>query len=110
MAGGASARAACVAHLDHEQPLLLAPVALQETVLGPLEPLPGVVQAGQRLQSPVAPHDVQLQHSKVVHGAQQRRATLAGNTPTLRLVGGACKHGHAQLGRTLLRGAGTHLK
>lgn len=68
--------------LDQQQPLLLLTVALQETVLGPLEALPGVIQAGQSLQSSVAPHDVQLQHSKVVHRAEQPGATFTGNHPS----------------------------
>ncbi|PWA15696.1 hypothetical protein CCH79_00019574 [Gambusia affinis] len=60
--------------LDHQQALLLLAVAAQEAVLGALQPAAPVLQAGQRLQGPVAPHDVQLQDGVVVHGAQHRRA------------------------------------
>lgn len=63
-------------HLDHEQPLLLLSITLQETGLGSLQPTPAVIQAGQRLQRSVAPHDVQLQNGVVVHGAEQSRAAL----------------------------------
>lgn len=89
-------------YLDHEQPLLLLSVALQETVLGTLQALPGVLQAGQSLQSSVAPHDVQLQDSKVVHAPEQRRATLAGNTHH---IGVNAVEPRAPTGRTA-----THLK
>lgn len=66
----------CVCHLDHAQPLLLLSVTLQETVLGSLQSVLAVVQTGQSLQGPVAPHDVQLQDGVVIHRAEQRRAAL----------------------------------
>ena len=72
-----------VSHLDHEQPLLLLAVALQETVLGALQAAPAVVQAGQSLQRSVAPHDVQLQDGKVVHRAEKSRAALTANMENL---------------------------
>lgn len=64
-----------VHHLDLHEPLLLLSVALEEAVLGSLQPLLAVVQAGQGLQGSVAPHDVQLQYCIVVHRAQEQGAT-----------------------------------
>lgn len=66
---------ACL-HLDHEQPLLLFSVALQETVLSSLQSLSGIIQAGQSLQKSITPHNIQLKDSKVVHRAEQRRAAF----------------------------------
>jgi len=69
-------------HLDHEQPLLLLAVTLEETVLGSLQAAAAVVQAGQSLQRPVTPHDVQLQDGVVIHRAEQSRAALTAHTET----------------------------
>lgn len=74
----------CVwSHLDHQQPLLLFSVALQETVLGSLQAALAIVQTGQSLQSSVTPHDVQLQDGVVIHRAEQSRAAFTAHIQSL---------------------------